>query len=227
LSIKNPKRVKDQKDDWKAAIKKAKQEGYDGIVYRNEAEGKNDSYIAFDPGQLKSADPVTYDDAGKPCAIVASTDLITDCDDSAVGVNPGAAEVCDSGNVDEDCDGLADDADSGAGGRQGWYTDGDSDGYGATASLRQLCDAPPGGLQIGGDCDDGAAAVYPGATEVCDGADNDCDSSIDEGLGTLYYGDSDGDGHGDPGRSQSSCAGSVPVGYVSAADDCDGTEGAK
>ncbi len=153
-----------------------------------------------------------------------STDLITDCDDSAVGVNPGAAEVCDSGNVDEDCDGLADDADSGAGGRQGWYTDGDSDGYGAITSLRQLCDAPPGGLQIGGDCDDGAAAIYPGATEVCDGFDNDCDTSIDEGLGTLYYGDSDGDGHGDPGRAQSACAGSVPAGYVSAADDCDDAE---
>ena len=38
--------------------------GYDGIVYKNEAEGNEDSYIAFDPEQLKSADPVTRDDQG-------------------------------------------------------------------------------------------------------------------------------------------------------------------
>jgi hypothetical protein len=38
--------------------------GYDGIVYKNEAEGNEDSYIAFDPKQLKSADPVTRDEAG-------------------------------------------------------------------------------------------------------------------------------------------------------------------
>lgn len=29
--------------------------GYDGIVYRNETEGSGDSYIVFEPGQIKSA----------------------------------------------------------------------------------------------------------------------------------------------------------------------------
>jgi hypothetical protein len=38
--------------------------GYDGIVYKNEAEGREDSFIAFDPEQLKSADPITRDEAG-------------------------------------------------------------------------------------------------------------------------------------------------------------------
>jgi hypothetical protein len=40
------------------------QKGYDGIVYRNEAEGYGDSFIAFKPSQIKSADPVTRDDQG-------------------------------------------------------------------------------------------------------------------------------------------------------------------
>jgi hypothetical protein len=41
-----------------------KERGYDGIVYKNEAEGGEDSYIAFDPEQLKSADPITRDADG-------------------------------------------------------------------------------------------------------------------------------------------------------------------
>ena len=31
---------------------------------------------------------------------------------------------------------------------------------------------------FGSDCDDSDATVYTGATELCDGQDNDCDSSI-------------------------------------------------
>lgn len=38
--------------------------GIDGVVYKNVAEGEGDSYIAFDPSQIKSAEPVTRDNAG-------------------------------------------------------------------------------------------------------------------------------------------------------------------
>ena len=56
LSIKNPKRVRDQKDNWTTAVRKAKEEGYDGLVYRNEFEDKgSDSWVVFRPEQIKSA----------------------------------------------------------------------------------------------------------------------------------------------------------------------------
>lgn len=38
--------------------------GVDGVVYKNAYEGTGDSYIVFDPSQIKSADAITRDDAG-------------------------------------------------------------------------------------------------------------------------------------------------------------------
>lgn len=113
----------------------------------------------------------------------------TDCDDSSADVNPGATEVCDELDVDEDCSGSADDADAGVDSSTfvTYYVDDDSDGYGDTTSAgSSSCDAPLGWVADNTDCDDLDDAINPGATEVCDGVDNDCNSSTSEdGLATF------------------------------------------
>ncbi len=58
-----------------------------------------------------------------------------------------------------------------------------------------------------GECNDANAAINPGATEVCDGVDNDCDTEIDENVINTYYEDEDGDGYFN-GNTQNGC--SVP-----------------
>ncbi len=42
------------------------------------------------------------------------------------------------------------------------------------------------------DCDDENSAIYPGATEVCNGLDDNCDDTTDEGVGLTFYRDGDG-----------------------------------
>ncbi|MBW2701578.1 MAG: thrombospondin type 3 repeat-containing protein, partial [Deltaproteobacteria bacterium] len=65
-----------------------------------------------------------------------------------------------------------------------FYADADSDGFGDAADAACLC-APSAAYPtpLSGDCNDGDVATHPGAFEVCDNADNDCDDSVDEGLG--------------------------------------------
>ena len=70
-----------------------------------------------------------------------------------------------------------------------------------------------------GDCNDEDANIYPGATETCNGKDDDCDGSIDENLLNTYYEDSDGDGYGNPLSTVQTCT--RPDGYAHIGNDCD------
>ena len=111
-----------------------------------------------------------------------------DCDDKVKATNPGAGEICDG--KDNNCNSVIDEG-PGAGCTD-WYYDGDQDGYGTAAN--KLCLCKSSGLYTtkkAGDCKDDSPQTYPGATEICDGNDNDCDSSVDEGC------DKDGDGYCD------------------------------
>jgi hypothetical protein len=87
-------------------------------------------------------------------------------------------EVCYN-NVDEDCNGTADDSTN----PQAWltfYPDRDYDGSGVTLEPLRACRRPAATALQGGDCDDAAPDVAPGTPDVCDGQDNDCNGSIDE-----------------------------------------------
>lgn len=73
-----------------------------------------------------------------------------------------------------------------------------------------------------GDCDDYNSQVYPGAKEVCDGVDNNCNGQLDEGYTSVWYTDSDGDGFGASTTAFNGCE-SPGSGYSSNNADCDDT----
>jgi Lamin Tail Domain/Putative metal-binding motif len=111
----------------------------------------------------------------QPSGYVANSQ---DCDDNNINVNPAATEVCNG--IDDDCDNLTDDADPGVVGQPTWYQDNDGDTYGNAAVTALACSQPPGYVANSTDCNDNNAAVNPGATEICNNIDDDCDSIIDE-----------------------------------------------
>ena len=161
-------------------------------------------------GYGNPADSTTQ--CGQPAGYVSNN---TDCNDTNAAINPGAAEVCDG--IDNNCNGQTDEGLP----TTTWYSDGDADGYGnPTGPTLIQCNQPTGSVSNNTDCNDANAAINPGATEVCDGVDNNCNGQVDEGLPTTtWYPDDDGDGYGDPaGPILDQCG--QPTGYVADNTDC-------
>jgi hypothetical protein len=141
----------------------------------------------------------------------------TDCRDDRSDVHPGATEVCDS--LDNNCDGNTDEAT--AADAKTWYFDGDRDTHGTVLTQTKACAQPPFYVALGDDCDDGSANVHPGATEVCNGVDDNCDGLTDPPTSVgapTWYRDVDADGYGIPGTTTVACV--KPAGYSAVSTDC-------
>jgi len=104
-----------------------------------------------------------------------------DCNDNDPSIYPGASESCGDG-IDNNCDGKADCADAACASDAGCAAcvAGDTDGDGYSTA---------GGICGPIDCDDTDANVHPGALEICDGKDSNCD-----GFTPASEADKDGDG---------------------------------
>jgi len=135
----------------------------------------------------------------------------SDCDDAANCTEQPDDEVCDD-NVDNDGDGLTDcddsDCDDDPNCVETQPVDNDGDGW------------------YEDDCDDTVGSgfyINPGAQEVCDGVDNDCDGVVDNDNAvdaSVFYADNDADGYGNESSGTTySC--SVPDGYSVTNNDCD------
>jgi hypothetical protein len=105
-----------------------------------------------------------------------------------------------------------------------YYVDADNDTYGDFATGALFCTNPGAGYVTNStDCDDTNNAIFPGATEICDGIDNDCVGGIDNGLTFVtYYVDADLDGFG-TGAGQSLCT-NPGAGFAIVAGDCNDTD---
>ncbi len=196
-------------NDSNPAIKPGATELCDGI--------DNNCSGAADEGTLQTfyvdADGDTYGNVAvtsvsctQPAGFVTNH---LDCDDGSAAIHPGANEICNGS--DDNCNGTIDDPAT-------FYADADGDGFGNSAVTAQACSAPSGFVGNNKDCNDANSAVNPGATETCNGMDDDCDGLIDENVKLTFYADNDGDGFGNASLSSLGC--SAPPGFVTDNSDC-------
>jgi hypothetical protein len=102
-----------------------------------------------------------------------------DCNDTLATIYPGATELCNY--LDDDCDGLADE-------NLTYilsYQDADSDNFGNPLVDSLACELPDGYIIDNTDCNDANPEIYPGAEELLNGIDDDCDQVADEGLSVI------------------------------------------
>jgi hypothetical protein len=205
-------------DDSDATINPAAEEICDNIDQNCDGmvdEGVTSEFYADEDGDGFGDFSETIEACAAPSGFVEDN---TDCNDADPRVNPGSAEVCDG--LDNDCDGTVDNDD--AVDALIWYPDIDTDGYGNFAFPRSACLQPSGFVNDSTDCDDLNSTVYPGAEEICDGVDQDCDGALDNGVTTEFYADEDGDGFGDFNETIEACT--APSGFVEDATDCNDAE---
>ncbi|HNC97314.1 MAG TPA: putative metal-binding motif-containing protein, partial [Myxococcota bacterium] len=143
-----------------------------------------------------------------------------ECDDSDGAIRPDATEVCNF--VDDNCDTLVD---NNAADAPTWYADTDGDGYGDEAVSDTTCLSPEGFVADNTDCADADLDIHPGATEICNTLDDNCDGVIDTDAvdRQTFYADADGDGYGDINSPVQSCDATENI--TTDTQDCDDTRG--
>ena len=206
-------------DDDDAAAYPGAEEICDGID--NDCDGEIDNDPVDGLAAWVDADGDGYGDVREDvmlCELVEGyAENDDDCDDADPDSFPGNPEFCDG--ADNDCNGTADDEPTDG---TTYYLDSDGDGYGDAADSVLACEQASDRVEDATDCDDGDGDVYPGADEICDGIDNDCDTETDESgaIGEqTWYIDSDGDGFGDS-NDPGTLACDAPSGTVSVGGDC-------
>ena len=139
---------------------------------------------------------------------------LNNCPNDPNKTHPGICG-CGVADTDTDSDGTPDCIDNCPNTSNTEQEDTDGDGIG------DACDDDVDGDRYTADvdCDDSNANVNPGATEVCNNIDDDCDDSVDEDVTSTFYQDSDGDGYGSATVSTQACT--TPSDYVADNTDCD------
>ncbi|MFM1947785.1 MAG: hypothetical protein RL207_2068 [Bacteroidota bacterium] len=190
------------------------------------ADADNDGFGDLSNDSLSCSTPVGYVANSTDCndadaAINPNTvwymdmdgDLLGDLMTTFTGCTPPSGYVLTSG----DCD----DTNASITVPTTYYSDVDQDGFGDDATAADFCVTPPSMVAVGGDCNDNNNTIYPGAPEICDGFDNNCNGTNDEGLVfNTYYLDSDNDQFG-AGLGLVSCQTNPLPGYVLVDGDCD------
>ena len=101
-----------------------------------------------------------------------------DCADDNPKRHPQSPDNCAGVHgVDDDCDGMVDEAEA----ETAYFRDLDGDGYGSGDPVYS-CAAPANHVSQGGDCNEADKLIHPAAAEICapsDGVDQDCDGKVD------------------------------------------------
>ena len=106
---------------------------------------------------------------------------------------------------------------AGSGAASTWFQDVDGDDYTSGVTISS-CTQPNGYIAnpLGMDCNDNDASINPGAPEICDGLDNDCDGTV-----PADEADADGDGFR---ICENDCNDADASVYPGATEVCDGED---